>query len=93
MVKFVKERIEDDLFCDELFLWFVCIFFRIIIYIFCVCDFKILIESFWIEYIKVRSRNLDLIKMLYFKKCFKINMYVIILLEIESNYYYRIVLK
>lgn len=62
MVKFVKERIEDDLFCDELFLWFVCIFFRIIIYVFCVWDIKILIESFWIEYIKVRSRNLDLIK-------------------------------
>lgn len=70
MVKFVKERIEDGLFCDELLLWFVSMFFKIIIYVFCVSDIKIFIESFWIEYSKVRSREMDLVKIFYFKRCF-----------------------
>lgn len=92
MAKFVKERIEDDLPCDELLLWLACTFFRTTIYILRVRDSKTSTESFWTEYIKVRSRNSDPTKMPYFKKCPKTNTYVITLLETESNYY-RIVPK
>lgn len=93
MAKFVKERIEDDLPCDELLLWLACTFFRTTIYILRVRDSKTSTESFWTEYIKVRSRNSDPTKMPYFKKCPKTNTYVITLLETESNHYYRIVPK
>lgn len=93
LAKFVKERIEEDLPCDELLLWLACTFFRTTIYVLRVRDTKTSTESFWTEYIKVRSRNSDQTKMPYFKKCRKTNTYVITLLETESNHYYRIVPK
>lgn len=93
MAKFVKERIEDDLPCDELLLWLACTFFRTTIYVLRVSDTKTSTESFWTEYIKVRSRNTDLTKLPYFKKCPQTNTYIITLLETESKHYYRIVPK
>lgn len=93
MAKFVKERIEDDLPCDELLLWLACTFFRTTIYVLRVSDTKNSTESFWTEYTKVGSRKTVPIKMPYSRKCPKTNAYIITLLETGSKHYYRIVPK
>lgn len=91
--KLVKERIEDDLPCDDLLLWLACTFFKTTIYILRVRDTKTSTESFWTEYTEVRSRSADQTNMSFSKKCPQANTYFITLLETESKHYYRIVPK
>lgn len=91
--KFVKERIEDDLLCDDLLLWLACTFFKTTIYILRVRDTNTSTESFWTEYTEVRSRSTDQTNMSFSKKCPQANTYFITLLETESKHYYRIVPK
>lgn len=67
MEKFVKERTEDDLPCDELLLWLACTFFKTTIYVLRVSETKTSTESFWTDFINVRSRNKDSTNMSFSK--------------------------
>lgn len=94
LAKFVKERIEDDLPCDELLLWLACTFFQTTIFVLRVTDTKTSTESFWTEYAMVRRRRKDPTRRTSFsRRCSKEKTYYITLFESGSKLYHRIVPK
>ncbi|XP_078323185.1 uncharacterized protein LOC144622391 [Crassostrea virginica] len=90
--QFIKERIEDDLPCDELLLWLTCTYFQTPLYVLRVTDLDTSTVSSWTEYTQLRRRKRDQKKKTTFlKKCS--STYFISLLETEGKQYCRIVPK
>lgn len=94
LAKLVKERIEDDLPCDDLLLWLACTFFQTTIFVLRVTDTNTLTESFWTDYSMVRKRRKDPTKRTSFsRRCPDEKTYYITLFESGSKLNYRIVPK
>uniref|UniRef100_A0A8W8J9N4 Uncharacterized protein n=1 Tax=Magallana gigas TaxID=29159 RepID=A0A8W8J9N4_MAGGI len=94
LAKFVKERIEDDLPCDDLLLMLACTFFQTTIFVLRVMDTNTLTDSFWTDYAMVRKRRKDPTKRTSFsRRCPNAKTYYITLFESWSKQYYRIVPK
>ena len=90
--QFIKERIEDDLPCDELLLWLTCTYFQTPLYVLRVTDLDTSTLSSWTEYTQLRRRKRDQEKKTTFlKKCSAT--YFISLLETVGKQYCRIVPK
>ena len=94
MSKFIKQRIEDELPCDELLLWLACTFFQTPIFVLRIIDTKTSTESFWTEYAKIRLRTKDSRKTAKFaRKCSRSSRCYITLLDTGYMQYHRIVPK
>lgn len=86
----IKERIEDDLPCDELLLWLASTFLQTPIYVPRIIESR----SFWMQYPKVRIKKRDRSKTTsYAIKCHDSSQYYVTLLETPDNQYHRIVPK
>ena len=94
LAKFIIDRIEDDLPCDDLILWLACTFFQTPIYVFRVNDTETSTIGDWTVYEKVyrRKRNPQK-KTSYVKKCHNDSVYYISLLETGIKQYHRIIPK
>nr|XP_022291453.1 uncharacterized protein LOC111102840 [Crassostrea virginica] len=90
---FIKQRIEDDLPCDDLLLWLACTFLQTPIYVLRVVDTNTSTESFWTEYTSIRVIGWDQKKTqkIFDNKCAQWRRYYITLLDTGYTQYHRIV--
>lgn len=93
LAKFIGERIEDDLPCNDLLLWLACTFFQTPIYVLRVHDTNNSTESNWTEYTQLRRKKGEIKKHSLDRKCLKNSKYYICLLKTAEKLYHRIVSK